>query len=85
MTTEGNYIVIRQAPNLPDEDMPEGLDGVWFDLSGWPVPGPFVTSLNPVGTIEEYDCHATFAVYPTGEFEFSSTGRCAEVWEMRPL
>jgi hypothetical protein len=69
---EPDHIVIRRAPDMPAEEMPDRLEGWWFDRTQ--IPQSF--ALGAPGRVA--------TATPTGRFEVRDyDGAVAEVWEVR--
>ena len=72
MTT---YVVIRPAPELPADYIPDRLNGRWLDLDDkdqWLPDHTLTHSL------------ILAAALPTGRYETRDDGAQAEVWEVQP-
>lgn len=68
---EPDYVVLRSAPGLPEGFLPEGFEGLWFDMSQIPARKEEMTAFGAT----------TIA---TGQFEFREDGAVAEVFEVQP-
>jgi hypothetical protein len=75
--SEPDYIVIRPAPDLPDQ-LPPRLDGWWYDRADFPeaLPGEGIEAVARYGG---------YVAVATGRFEVRDPdGAVAEVFEVRP-
>lgn len=79
MTDQPDYVVLRPAPCIREEEVPAEVFGSWLDLASVPpadavVATAAITPITPVGDTRDYK--AT----PNSTFETNEFGLVAEVY-----
>lgn len=67
--TEPDYIVLRPGETFDGKDVPNGINGSWYDKSQIPV---YCDRIETTYWVAE----------PTNQFETRDDGAVAEIWEV---